>query len=59
MPIIKACIETVKEINANSMYPADLNCTEIAEEYGGKNIRSFKQMVEIELIAEQALRKNK
>jgi hypothetical protein len=55
--LIKACVETVKEINADSIYPADLNCTKIAEEYGGKNIRSFKQIVEIKLIAEQALRK--
>lgn len=55
--LIKACIETVKEINANSMYPADLNCTKIAEEYSGKNIRSFKQIVEIKLVTEQALRK--
>ena len=55
--LIKACIKTVKEINANSVYLADLNCTKIAEKYGSKDIRAFKQRVEIALIAQQALRK--
>lgn len=55
--LIQVCMKTVKEMNDNSMYPADLNCSKIAERYGSTDMRLFKQRVEIALIAQQALRK--
>ena len=57
--LIKVCIKTVKKVNSDSMYPADFNCSKISKEYGSTDMRLFKQRVEIALIAQQALRKER
>lgn len=55
--LIRVCMKTAKEINDNSFYLADLNCSKIAERYGSKDICLFKQRVKIALIVEQARQK--
>ena len=52
--LIKGCMDAVKELNKNGIYPKDVNCTELANNSDTNNSRAFKQHLELRLLTQHA-----
>lgn len=52
--LIKGCMDAVKELNENGIYPKDVNCTELVNNSDTNNSRTFKQHIGLRLLTQHA-----
>ena len=52
--LIKGCMDVVKELNENGIYPKDVNCTELANNSDTNSSRAFKQQIRLRLLTQHA-----
>ena len=53
--LIKGCMDAVKELNENGIYPKDVNCTELVNNSDiNSSVRTFKQHIGLRLLTQHA-----
>lgn len=52
--LIKACMDTIEELNEEGVYLKDVNCTELANNSDTNSSRAFKQHLGLRLLTQHA-----